>query len=88
MGALNFLWKYIFGLCPKSKLSNLKYSSQQVTRVSRLITHSGRKPTQQTEHDLELKRLNYERNRKSWLQKNWTENPLKISSAELDACGM
>jgi hypothetical protein len=49
-----------------------------VARALRKLPHADRKPTQQTEHDLELKRPNHKQNKKSEQEKNWTENPLKI----------
>jgi len=68
-GSLKFLSK-IFGRCPKITAKhkykpNLKYSSQLVTRVSRIILSNGRKLTQQTEHETELERPKYTLNGKS-----------------------
>jgi len=65
----------IFGRCPKitakhKQISELRYPSQLVTRVSRKIPRNGRNPTLKTEHDSELKRLNCRRNKKSWLGEN------------------
>jgi len=68
-GSLKFLSK-IFGRCPKITAKNkykpkLKYSSQLVTKVSRIILWNGRKLTQQTEHKTELERPKYTLNGKS-----------------------
>jgi len=50
-------------------LPRLKYSSQLVRRVSRTIPWDGKKSTQQTEHNSELKRPNLTQNKKSSLEK-------------------
>jgi len=70
----------MFSHCPKITAKRkhnpkLKYSSETVTRVSRKILRNGRKLTKQTEHESELKRPNYERNKKSWLGKFDRKSP-------------
>ena len=69
-----FSRKYL-ATVPKSppNTSNLlrpKYSSQLVTKVPRTILWNGRKATQQTRHDSELKRQNQMQNTESRPEKN------------------
>ena len=74
MGAVNFFSNIFWPLSQitakhKRVPKKLNYSSQLIIRALRKILRNDRKLKQQTEHRSELKRPNYEHNRKSKLRK-------------------
>jgi hypothetical protein len=90
-GNLKFLSKYLADV-PKSppntsEFPKLEYSSQLVTRVPREIPQNGRRPTQQTEYDLELKRSNCRQYRNHDWEKLDRKTSENLFNAKIETAG-